>query len=96
MIRVAILLRFPISQLFVAAKAATFPNCAIFDAPCPRIVQGRIKMPGGKRRVSGQKSHKVSEQNYDIKQLFKQVNIFIWENQQDIFSNMTKRLLLLS
>ena len=56
MIRVAILLRFPTSQLFVAAKAASFPNCAIFDVPCPRIVQGRIKMAGGKRRVSGQKN----------------------------------------
>ena len=97
MIRVAILLRFPISQLFVAAKGASFPNCAIFDVPCPRIVQGIIKLLGEKRRVSRQKKiHILSEQNYDIKQLFKQFNIFIWENQQEIFSNMTQSLLLLS
>ena len=31
-----------------------------------------------------------------MKQLFKQLNIFIWENQQEIFSNMTQSLLLFS
>ena len=59
------------------------------DVPCLRIVQGRIKLPGREEKsFSTTKSHLLSEQNYDIKQLFKQLNIFIWENQQEIFSNM--------
>ena len=65
---------------------------------CPVLESSKEewKCQAGREEFLHKKSHILSEQNYDIKQLFKQLNIFIWENQQEIFSNMTQSLLLLS
>ena len=66
---------------------------------CPVLESSKEELNCQARReefLDKKKNRILSEQNYDIKQLFKQLNIFIWENQQEIFSNMTQSLLLLS
>ena len=63
---------------------------------CPVLESSKEELNCQTRREEFlDKNKSLSEQNYDIKQLFKQLNIFLWENQQEIFSNMTQSLLLL-